>query len=97
MMSKTPIIKKSPKCTSHDDIKMPHTPIPITPKQSSTGDIILKLNMVQCNSNIFCNEKPKWFHRKRGRNNFLDTSSEDDFVTPRSLKKERIKKAILER
>ena len=97
MMSKTSIVKKSPKCTSHDDIKMPHTPIPITPKKSRTGDIISKLKRVQCNSNVFCDEKPKWFHHKKGRNDFLDTSSKDDFVTLRSLKKVRIKKPCLER
>ena len=87
MLSKTSIVKKSPKRASHIDKKTPDTPIPITPRKLRTSDIIWKLKKVKRNSSIVCDEKPKWFHRKKGRNDFLDTSSKDDFVTPRSLKK----------
>ena len=94
MLSKTSIVKKSPKRASHIDKKTLDTPIPITPRKLRTYVIISKLKRLKRNSSTVLDEKPKWFHRKKGRNDFLDTSSEDDFVTPRSLKKARIKKAM---
>ena len=95
MLSKACIVKKSPKRASHIDKKTMDTPIPITPRKSRTNVIISKLNKIKRDSSVIFDEKPKWFHRKKGQNDFLDTSSEDDFVTPRSLKKARIKKAML--
>ena len=66
MISQTSVLKKIPNHISHDDIQTPNTPIHITPKKSRTSDMISKLNNVKRNSRKFGDEKPKWFHRKRG-------------------------------